>query len=230
MAQSREERLAKKREYNRRPEVRARAKRPEAVASRKRYYQANKPVFAQRAREWRRKNPDKVRAANQRSYWRNPEEYRRRSIEYSRARKAVDPEWGKKSREASKRWFRSPRGQRYMKAWRQRPDVQEKTRIMNRIWYWNNRKKVKAHSRVAYALKNGIIRKLPCCICGGLKSEAHHEDYSKPLQVDWYCRLHHRQIHPCGAYKMKRRGRRPLAEGEISPSPRRRKKYPKKIA
>jgi transcription elongation factor Elf1 len=47
---------------------------------------------------------------------------------------------------------------------------------------------------VAHALKAGKIQKLPCLICGG-KSEAHHPDYSRPLDVVWLCSAHHKQAH-----------------------------------
>lgn len=30
------------------------------------------------------------------------------------------------------------------------------------------------------------------------KSEAHHPDYSKPLEVVWYCRVHHFEAHKRG--------------------------------
>ena len=40
-----------------------------------------------------------------------------------------------------------------------------------------------------------MIRQLPCCVCGEIKVEAHHADYSKPLEVIWFCRKHHIQYH-----------------------------------
>lgn len=36
-----------------------------------------------------------------------------------------------------------------------------------------------------------VLKKLPCEICGNTKSEGHHVDYSKPLDVRWLCRRHH---------------------------------------
>lgn len=45
------------------------------------------------------------------------------------------------------------------------------------------------------AIKKGLLVRQPCEICGALRVDAHHEDYSKPLQVRWLCRKHHRQRH-----------------------------------
>lgn len=53
----------------------------------------------------------------------------------------------------------------------------------------------KARYEVKQALKNGLLRKLPCEICGGIKTQAHHTDYTKPLSVQWLCRKHHSEIH-----------------------------------
>ena len=39
-----------------------------------------------------------------------------------------------------------------------------------------------------------LIRK-PCEDCGSLNSEAHHDDYDKPLDVRWLCFEHHRAFH-----------------------------------
>ena len=48
---------------------------------------------------------------------------------------------------------------------------------------------------VQKSLRNGKIKRKPCEICGERKSFAHHEDYSKPLEVLWLCSKHHRQKH-----------------------------------
>jgi len=51
-----------------------------------------------------------------------------------------------------------------------------------------------AHSKVFRALKSGKIFKQPCFVCGNV-AEAHHPDYSRPLDVVWLCPSHHRQAH-----------------------------------
>jgi hypothetical protein len=56
--------------------------------------------------------------------------------------------------------------------------------------------KAKAHNLIHKAIKNNTLVKQPCSICGNKDSEAHHEDYSKPLDVIWLCRKHHLERHP----------------------------------
>jgi DNA-binding XRE family transcriptional regulator len=52
-----------------------------------------------------------------------------------------------------------------------------------------------ARSAVARALRRGDFHRLPCEVCGSPKSHAHHEDYSKPLEVRWLCEEHHIAAH-----------------------------------
>jgi hypothetical protein len=52
-----------------------------------------------------------------------------------------------------------------------------------------------ARSKVHLYVKRGSIKKLPCCNCGDINSEAHHEDYTKPLDIAWLCRKCHLQYH-----------------------------------
>jgi hypothetical protein len=48
---------------------------------------------------------------------------------------------------------------------------------------------------VQRGVRNGRLKRLPCEKCGILKTEAHHDDYSKPLDVRWLCRAHHAELH-----------------------------------
>jgi hypothetical protein len=59
-----------------------------------------------------------------------------------------------------------------------------------------------ARSRIAMAIANGTLTRQPCEECGEPRGEAHHEDYSKPMDVRWLCRKHHMRLHA---------GRRPRA-------------------
>lgn len=53
-----------------------------------------------------------------------------------------------------------------------------------------------AHNAVARALRSGILEKMPCLMCGCEKLvHAHHDDYSKPLEVMWLCVVHHKARH-----------------------------------
>lgn len=53
----------------------------------------------------------------------------------------------------------------------------------------------KAHYKVASAIKKGLLEKRPCENCGDKVSEAHHDDYNKPLEVRWLCKKCHMEWH-----------------------------------
>lgn len=57
-----------------------------------------------------------------------------------------------------------------------------------------NPEKTKARNAVSNALRDGRLRSQPCWCCGQ-KAEAHHPDYSRPLDVVWLCQPHHKQAH-----------------------------------
>jgi hypothetical protein len=65
--------------------------------------------------------------------------------------------------------------------------------IKNKIKEYKLANKMKeiAHNAVEIAVKYGRLEKLPCVVCGDAKSEGHHEDYGKPLDVIWLCKKHH---------------------------------------
>ena len=55
--------------------------------------------------------------------------------------------------------------------------------------------KAAARDAVHYALKVGVIARAPCEVCGERRTEAHHDDYERPLDVRWLCPQHHREHH-----------------------------------
>ena len=78
-------------------------------------------------------------------------------------------------------------------------DPKKKARIAERMRSYRQdegyRVKEKARGDLARAVKLGKIIKKPCEVCGYEKAEAHHDDYSKPLDVVWLCRSHHVERH-----------------------------------
>ncbi len=68
--------------------------------------------------------------------------------------------------------------------------------------YWKEQRKNplhllkrKARGKVATEIKAGRLERKPCRVCGAGKSEAHHHDYNKPLDIDWLCRRCHFAAH-----------------------------------
>ncbi len=53
----------------------------------------------------------------------------------------------------------------------------------------------KARVAVGNALRDGRLTKGPCEGCGASDVQAHHDDYSRPLDVRWLCRDHHGDKH-----------------------------------
>lgn len=56
------------------------------------------------------------------------------------------------------------------------------------------RLKMNARSYLNVYIQRGKIQRQPCVKCGK-RAQAHHDDYSKPLVVRWFCRPHHLEWH-----------------------------------
>ncbi len=71
--------------------------------------------------------------------------------------------------------------------------VKETQRQRHIRWRAENPEKRRANKAVRRAIKSGkLVRPDKCEDCGGLPPiEAHHDDYSKVLDVDWLCRRCH---------------------------------------
>ena len=97
-------------------------------------------------------------------------------------------------------WYRKYRQKNRLK-------LREYNREYNREWrsvngYHNEIKwreehpeAVRASQILRYAIRKGVIKKKPCVVCGSPKSQGHHEEYSKPLEVTWLCAVCHKKHH-----------------------------------
>jgi DNA-binding XRE family transcriptional regulator len=66
---------------------------------------------------------------------------------------------------------------------------------------------------VQKAIRDGVIVRQPCEVCGAEPAHGHHDDYDKPLELRWLCPTHHKALHPA-SNKTKGRTRLPM-----TPSP-----------
>lgn len=62
-------------------------------------------------------------------------------------------------------------------------------------YYQRHPERRAAQVAVGNALRDGRLARKPCEACGDPKAEAHHDDYTKPLDVRWLCDEHHKQHH-----------------------------------
>lgn len=81
-----------------------------------------------------------------------------------------------------------------------RYDIKKKKKgYIERVREYNRRPHVKEKNRIRSALRHAVkignIIKLPCEVCGNIKSQGHHKDYNKPLDVLWLCHIHHMEQH-----------------------------------
>lgn len=71
-----------------------------------------------------------------------------------------------------------------MREWRKGHPLSEAARVKDR-----------ARTVAGVYLRRGKVEKRPCQVCGAGRSEMHHPDYGKPLEVVWLCRRHHLDLH-----------------------------------
>jgi len=70
-----------------------------------------------------------------------------------------------------------------------------KGRVM-KVYRQRYPEKLKAHWAVKSAIRSGQLVAQPCEDCGSsVRIHAHHDDYSEPFQIRWFCPKHHRAYH-----------------------------------
>lgn len=87
------------------------------------------------------------------------------------------------------------RREQYAEYERRRNQEPERRRMASEYLKRRPAHKVLANRMVSNAIRDGRLVRQPCEVCGESRSEAHHDDYSKPLDVRWLCREHHLAVH-----------------------------------
>jgi len=72
----------------------------------------------------------------------------------------------------------------YMREWRKTHKMTDEQRLRDNCRSYAN-----------VYLRRGMLTKVPCEKCGSPKSQMHHPDYSKPLEIIWLCRPCHLALH-----------------------------------
>lgn len=119
------------------------------------------------------------------------ESRREEAKERSRKWREADPE---RVRETQRRCYIRKRKEKIA-----RVRAYEKTdvgKVLKKKWYKDaytkNHDKYLCRDRFKKAVAKGWMTRKPCSVCGEPKAQGHHEDYSKPYEVIWFCDYHHK--------------------------------------
>jgi hypothetical protein len=77
----------------------------------------------------------------------------------------------------------------------QTPEGRAARKKASGAWDAGNRHKKAAQTAVNNAKRDGRLHPQPCRECGSPRVQAHHTDYSRPLEVVWLCTRHHADHH-----------------------------------
>ena len=80
-------------------------------------------------------------------------------------------------------------------AYAKTPAGRARARAAKKAYIERNPIKRKAQNMADNAIRDGRLVRQPCEVCGAQKAQAHHDDYSKPLDVRWLCTTHHAEWH-----------------------------------
>lgn len=115
-------------------------------------------------------------------------ECHKKAVRRNYTEKMMDPLWAEKELERQ----RMKTARRYAQGILPNPD---RVAAGKSAWAIRNAHKVQANRLVKKAVDSGRLMKMPCEVCGCQNVQAHHDDYSKPLDVRWLCVKHHNEHH-----------------------------------
>ena len=182
------------------------------------WHKVCKKCRIKKIKEWKKNNPEKVKESTKRKRKENHEKMLERERKYRNENREKINQAATKYRESHRDIVRKRCLELYHKQpWKNKeyrennPEKQkeyqkkyrEKIAVKVRRAEQTREKKVhatlegKARKAVYMAIKRGdLLRSEKCQMCNlECKTEAHHKDYTCPLEVIWVCKLCHSGIH-----------------------------------
>ena len=141
---------------------------------------------------------DKIREYNRKKYYEDHEKQKSLRTERSKRNRTADSE---KANRAKKNWYwkNIAKARKQAREYARKPEAMEKANETARKYRQSDKYKYKKRARSAFerAIIYGfIVRPDKCEKClKQCKPDGHHEDYNKPLKVQWLCKTCHAQAH-----------------------------------
>lgn len=92
-------------------------------------------------------------------------------------------------------WANRDARRAYFKEYKDNPKRRADNQRWDRERLIRDPEKCKARFAMNNAIRDGKLVRQPCHKCGDPKSQGHHHDYSKPLEVEWLCQRCHAEEH-----------------------------------
>ena len=172
------------------------------IASQKKYRDRHRDRLNQERREWAGANKEMLKDRSQKHYRENKVKINERTSVYKKAHpekhNMLDKEYYKRNKEVLRERRIKNRDDIRRKGREYVRKNKDRCRASAKQWSDNNPEKRRAHDKVSKAVRKGVlVPPSECEKCGEdrLQIDAHHEDYSRPLDVKWLCRSCHKEIH-----------------------------------
>jgi hypothetical protein len=100
-----------------------------------------------------------------------------------------------KRKEYTRQWFKKHPGYSSEQGRRWKLDHPGRNTLYQKQYRKDHPKVSRCWRATQRAIISGKLIKQPCLFCGSLKVQAHHPDYSKPLDIVWLCKSCHKRLH-----------------------------------
>lgn len=144
--------------------------------------------------------PDvRARIAESKKRYRSKEETKEKEKEYRKKWYSEHKEYYKKLRENNREKYneysRKYKAEHKTYSKKYRKENLEKYANYAKDYRKKHPETVTAHNAVRVGIERGEIKTHPCEKCGEDIAEAHHDDYTKPLEIRWLCKTCHMEWH-----------------------------------